>query len=591
MEVYFDLVVDPSALKSACDFLSALDLIGFDTETTELDPHEGRLRLVQFSGGDRTFVIDLAAFEGFGSLTEISELEPLRKLLAAKKPVKIAHNAKFDAKWIEHHLACELGGVFDTYLASVLIAAGERERRHGLADVASFFLGIEVDKTEQVSDWNAPDLSESQIQYAAKDAALMIPLREKLVERMKNDELLKVAELEFDCIAPIAIMENNGVFLDADMWRDLLEQVKKDQDALAAELQEMLAEGVSQASLFGAPEINLDSVSQVSDALRNLGVPIETSTRQGALEPLAEDYPVVAKLLEYRAAAKASSSFGENILEYISDVTGRIHPDFRQIGAQSGRFACSRPNVQQIPHQEQYRRCFRAPDGRKLVIADYSQIELRILAEFSNDTNFLDSFRSGADFHAAAAAQVFGISRAEVTSEQRSFAKRLNFGVVYGIGAQSFAKLSGVTTEEAENMLRRYFSTHSGLEAWLRKAGDNAVGEGMARTASGRLAKFRFEHGDRQQMGAIRRYGMNLPIQGTSADILKRAIRLLHDSLKGTDAFLVNIVHDEIVVETGADIADETAKIVEDAMIRAARDYLKEVPIVVDVRVGDSWGK
>ncbi|MDH3529155.1 MAG: DNA polymerase, partial [Acidobacteriota bacterium] len=545
MEVYFDLITDPVALEAACLKLEKEDFLGFDTETTELDPFDGDIRLVQFSGGDQTVVIDLKPFKAFGDLSTISELDPLRKLISARRPVKIAHNAKFDAKWVSHHLNAELGGTFDTFLASQLIAAGERERRHNLADVANFFLGVEVDKSEQVSDWDADVLSQSQVAYAAKDAALMIPLREKLVERLKSDNLINVAKLEFDCVVPIAQMELNGVYLDTGLWREQLEKIKKHQQETAEELQGLLAAGISQASLFGAPEINLDSHNQVTDALINLGIPIPRTTRGWELEPLADKYPVVEKLLAYRSVAKAATSFGENILEFVRPETGRIHPDFRQIGAPSGRFSCSKPNIQQIPHQDEYRRCFRAPEGRKLIIADYSQIELRILAEFSGDENFLGAFRSGVDFHAAAAAQVFNVSPEDVSQEQRSFAKRLNFGVVYGIGAQRFASMSGVSDEKAENILRKYFSTHRGLDAWLREAGEKAVSEGMARTASGRLAKFRFEQDDRAQIASTRRYGKNLPIQGTSADILKRSLRLLHDAIRGTGALLVNIVHDE----------------------------------------------
>jgi DNA polymerase I-like protein with 3'-5' exonuclease and polymerase domains len=591
MEVYFEMILDPAGLESACAALAQEPLLGFDTETTALDPFEGSIRLVQFSGNDQTVVIDLKPFEKFGRLSEIKELEPLRQLIAAKTPIKIAHNAKFDAKWVSHHLNAELGGTFDTFLASVLIAAGERERRHGLADVANFFLGVEVDKSEQVSDWSADELSQSQVAYAAKDAALMIPLREKLVERLREDELIGVAKLEFDCVVPIAQMELNGVYLDQQLWREQLEVVKADQEVAASELQELLSAGVSQASLFGVPEINLDSRNQVTDALINLGIPVPETTRGWELEPLADKYPVVEKLLQYRSAAKSANSFGDNILEFVNEETGRLHPDFRQIGAPTGRFSCSKPNVQQIPHQDEYRRCFRAPDGKKLIVADYSQIELRILAEFSKDENFISSFESGVDFHAAAAARVFNIDPEQVTSDQRSFAKRLNFGVVYGIGAQRFAQMTGVSTREAENILRKYFSTHRGLDAWLRNAGESAVGEGRARTASGRLAKFRFEQDDRQQIASTRRNGKNLPIQGTSADILKRALRLLHNAIKGTSAKLVNIVHDEIIVETDVAEAEETAAKVEKAMLDAAREYITLVPVLVDIRIGNAWNK
>ena len=331
----------------------------------------------------------------------------------------------------------------------------------------------------------------------------------------------------------------------------------------------MLSAGVAQASLFGRTEINLDSQAQVTDALLNLGVPVPDTTRAWQLQPLAEKYPVVAKLLEYRGVAKATSSFGEKFLEFIEPKTGRIHADFRQIGAPTGRFSCSKPNLQQIPHEDVYRRCFRAPEGRKLVIADYSQIELRILADFSQDKNFIEAFESGQDFHAATAAQVFGIVAADVTSDQRSFAKRLNFGVVYGIGASRFALMTGLSQTDAENTLRKYFATYPRMDEWLRLQAQNVLTERQTRTASGRLAKFRFEENDRASVAAAQRYAKNMPIQGTSADILKRALRLLHNDIAGTPAKLVNIVHDEIVVECDAADNEFVSTKLESAMQRA----------------------
>ncbi|MBA3351939.1 MAG: bifunctional 3'-5' exonuclease/DNA polymerase, partial [Blastocatellia bacterium] len=434
MEIYFQLINDAEGVANACRELSGEKYLGFDTETTELDPYRGDLRLVQFSTGKSTYVVDMQPFGSNGSLRENPALAPLRDLLADGTQIKIAHNAKFDAKWVRYHLGAELNGVFDTFLASQLIAAGDSDRRHSLADVAQFFTGTEVDKTEQVSDWSR-ELSQSQIEYAARDAAIMVPLREQIAERLKTDDLERVANLEFDCVMPIAEMEVNGFYLDEARWREQLGRVTVAQAKAADELQELLSAGVAQASLFGRAEINLDSQQQVTDALLNLGVPVPDTTRAWQLQPLAEKYPVVAKLLEYRGVAKSMSSFGENILEFIEPKTGRIHADFRQIGAPTGRFSCSNPNLQQIPHERQYRRCFKAPEGKSLIIADYSQIELRILAEFSGDTNFIKAFVSGEDFHSITASQVFGVAAADVTSEQRSFAKRLNFGVVYGIGA------------------------------------------------------------------------------------------------------------------------------------------------------------
>jgi DNA polymerase I-like protein with 3'-5' exonuclease and polymerase domains len=591
MEIYFQFVNDAEGVRKVFDELKTEEYLGFDTETTELDPYEGILRLVQLSNGKNTYVIDLKPFAEKGDLKLLEELAPLRDILSAPKPIKIAHNAKFDAKWIRYHLGIDVGGVFDTLLASQLIAAGDQDRRHNLAEVASFFLGIEVDKSEQVSDWNADELSPSQIQYAAKDAAIMVGLREKIVERLKQDDLVRVAKLEFDCVMPIAAMELNGFYLDEARWREQLEKVKKEQSKVALELQQMLSAGVAQASLFGVAEINLDSQVQVTDALKNLGVPVPETTRGWQLEPLALKYPVVAKLLEYRGVAKSVSSFGENILEFIKPQTGRIHSDFRQIGAPTGRFSSSKPNIQQIPHEEEYRRCFRAPEGKKLCIADYSQIELRILADFSGDENFIRAFQSGADFHTITAAQVFNVAPQEVSADQRSFAKRLNFGVVYGIGAQRFALMTGLSQTQAEDTMRRYFATYRGLDAWLRDAARKAVQDRMTRTASGRMYRFRFDENDRSQIGGAQRNGKNFPIQGTSADILKRALHLLHEKMCGTSAKLVNIVHDEIIVECDAAEAEMTAQYLENAMLEAGAEYVKKVPVKVDAKIADEWTK
>ena len=591
MEVYFQVITEAEPLKEACAKLRRHKILGFDTETTELDPYEGEIRLVQLSTGTETQVIDLKPFAAKGDLKTLPQLEPLREILLDPAIEKVAHNAKFDAKWVKHHLGTDVGGMFDTFLASVLISAGDSDRRHSLAEVVSFFLGQELDKSEQVSDWGANELSHSQIEYAARDAATMLPLREKIWEKLSSDGLDRTALLEFDCVMPVAAMELSGFYLDKNRWLEQLEKVKKDQAQLADELQDMLSAGVAQVSLFGRTEINLDSQAQVMDALKNLGVPVPESTRGWQLQPLAAEYPVIAKLIEYRRVAKGLTSFGANILEFIKPQTGRIHADFRMIGAPTGRFSCSNPNLQQIPHGEEYRRAFTAPEGKKLIIADYSQIELRILADFSGDENFIEAFISGADFHSITAAQVFNIKPEDVSPDQRSFAKRLNFGVVYGIGASRLALMTGLKQAEAENMMRRYFATYRKLDAWLREAGQNAIRDRISRTVSGRMYRFRFDENDRSQLGGVRRNAMNFPIQGTSADILKRSLRLFHDSINGTSAKLVNIVHDEIIVEVDADEAESIAGKLEKSMISAGTLYVSKVPIEIDLKIGDEWLK
>jgi DNA polymerase I-like protein with 3'-5' exonuclease and polymerase domains len=475
-----------------------------------------------------------------------------------------------------------------------LIGAGDIEERHGLDTVASRYLNESVDKTERLSNWNF-DLSEAQLEYAARDAAILIPLREKLFERLKSDSLMDVARLEFDCIMVVAEMELTGFYMHKDRWLEQLAIVDKRRNQLAEELQNVLAEESSQGTLFGGPQrddINLDSHQQLTKALERLGITVPDSTRNWKLQPLAAEYPVVGTLLEYRTVQKALTSYGQNMIDLINPATNRLHADFRQIGAPTGRFSCTNPNIQQVPHAVEYRRCFSGhPAGRKLIIADYSQIELRILAEFSGDRAFINAFKSGADLHKVTASEVFGVSVDQVTREQRDFAKRLNFGVVYGIGAQRFSIMTGLGVPEAENVLRKYFATYRGLDTYLHEAADRAVRERQARTGSGRLVRFRYDDQDRQQISMTKRNGKNTPIQGTSADILKRALRLLKDELRNTNAQIVNIIHDEVVVEADADEAQDVALRVERAMRVAGEEYVKTVPVKVETEIADEWVK
>jgi len=592
MNTQYQLVKTADELRRAVDDLSSRPAIGVDTETTDLDPYLARLRLIQLATSDGVFIVDVNHFAN-EDLKNSEALAPLRRLLSAPRPIKIAHNAKFDAKFLKHNLGVDIVGLFDTLLASQLVSAGDIEERHGLEAIAGRYLNEAVDKSERLSNWEF-ELSEAQLQYAARDAAVLIPLREKLIDKIKANGLIQCAQLEFECVMPVVDLELTGFFMEKHRWLEQLGIVEEKRAELANELQEMLGEGVAQASLFGPPRanINLDSQQQVTEAMNRLGIPLPDSTRNWKLQPLAAQYPVVAKLLEYRTMQKALTSYGQNMIEFINPKTGRLHADFRQIGAPTGRFACTNPNIQQVPHAVEYRRCFMGhPDGRTLVIADYSQIELRILAEFSGDQGFIDAFNSGADLHRVTAAQVFNVSQDQVTKEQRDFAKRLNFAVVYGIGAQRFSMMTGLGVSEAEDVLRRYFATYRGLDRFLREAANRAVSEKQARTGSGRLVKFNYDPTDRQQVSMTQRNGKNAPIQGTSADILKRALRLLNDELRQTSAKIVNIIHDEIVVEVDEDEAPGVAQTVEGAMCAAGEEYLSTVPVKVESQIACEWTK
>lgn len=579
----FTVITDPAAVEQAVGAISGHSVIGVDTETTGLDAFRSRVRLLQVASPDHSYVFDLFQVRAFDNAA-------LRAIISSPLPTKVFHNAKFDAKMLLHHFDLEARGVFDTLLASQLIGAGRSEGGHGLAAVSDRHLGELVDKSMQVSDWSGT-LSSAQYEYAAKDAALMLPLRDTLAEKLAALGLEDAARLEFECVLPISAMELAGMAIDGDCWRRLVVDVERAHESLSVELKRELAAGIPQLSLFDEPpNINLDSPTQIIGTLARMGIKVE-GTRSWQLQPLAKDHPAVAKLLEYRSVQKALSSYGLSILNHIHPVTGRIHPDFRQIGATGGRMSCSDPNLQQVPNTPEYRSCFRAPAGRKLVIADYSQIELRILADWSQDAALVKALLSGEDLHCVTASQMFGIPLEQVSKNQRAAAKQLNYGIMYGLGAPGLAARIDCPTEEAEGLIRKYFAAYSGVATFLREAADRAIKDRESRTRSGRLISFTFDSNDRSQVAANQRLGKNAPIQGSSADIIKRALALLHDALKPLGARMVNCIHDEIVVEVTEAEAQECASILEHEMVRAAREFIRSVPVTVDTAIGDAWLK
>jgi DNA polymerase I-like protein with 3'-5' exonuclease and polymerase domains len=581
----YKLITRAEEIRAAVAALGAEPALGFDTETTGLDPLQSRLRLIQLATPQSSYVFDLFQLPA-------PALAPVLALLSAPRPLKVAHNAKFDAKFLSHHTATQLDGIFDTYLASLLVSAGSESDRHSLEAVANRHLNEQLDKAAQLSDWSG-ELSEGQLEYAARDAAVLLPLAEKLRGRMEEMDLLVAAALEFDCIMPIARMELAGVSLNAECWRAQVARVRESYRAAEAVLQSELGTTSPQLSLFGteAPTpINLDSPAQVREALARLGIQVE-DTREWRLHRLAREHPVVQHLLDYRGLSKALSSYGEGMLEYINPVTGRIHADFRQIGTPTGRITCSSPSLQQVPHSIEYRSCFRAPEGRRLVIADYSQIEMRILADFSRDPALLAAFESGADLHRATASQMLSIALDAVTPRQREQAKGLNYGIIYGMGAEGLAARLEISTVEAEGLIARYFAAYPRVDRWLREAAERAVETGLSRTASGRMWIFRLDPLDRQQLGQLKRVGKNAPIQGTASDLFKRALKLVDDALVTRDAAVINCIHDEIVVECDASLADQIAGLLAEKMVEAAKEFLPAVPVTVETAIADAWVK
>ena len=578
----YELVSTGADLERISRELAAHPHIGVDTETTSLDPYRGRIRLLQLATPTKVYVLDL--FE-----LPPNALAPIKDVLQADRPVKVLHNAKFDAKMLLHHFGIELGRLFDTMLASQLIAAGDTSQKHSLVEVVRRYLGRTVDKTQRMSDWSQLQLTPAQLEYAAEDVSVLLALRRVMVEKLKQLRLVEAARLEFEAVVPTAAMELAGMPLDRAAWQALVNDLESRRTALEDRLQELLVELTPATDLFGHTEINFNSPHQVLELLRRLGLPV-TGTTEAELLPF-KNHPIVATLLEYRSVQKLLSTYGRSLLDHLHPVTGRLHGDFHQIGTPTGRYSCSDPNLQQVPNLPEVRRSFAAPPARRLIVADYSQIELRILADFSQDPRLLEAFLNNMDLHRLTASLMFKVPPDAVTKEQRAIAKTINYGLAYGMGAAGLAARIDVSVAEAERLMATYFDIYRKVAEWLRAAGDTAVAVGHSRSQSGRLWNFRVELSDREQVATIQRLGKNAPIQGTSADILKRAMRLVYDGLKPYDAQIVNSVHDEIVVEAAASQAEEVATVVRQQMVAAGQEFIKTVPVEVDVTVSSAWLK
>jgi DNA polymerase I-like protein with 3'-5' exonuclease and polymerase domains len=587
----YELIQDPSRLAVVAEMLARETVVGIDTETTGLDPYSAELLLLQIATADKVYVVDCKRIPPLA----------LKPFLENPRVLKVAQNAKFEYEMLRQQTGITLCGVFDTMLAERLLTAGI-SREISLKAIAQKYIGAYLDKSVRESFYKLAAsgdayLAPEQLHYAARDAFIMMPIWRDQVKELKKQALEQVADIEFRCIAAVGDMELAGVRIDEGRWRKIIEDVAVQRDKASQELCEMLAPATMQTTMFGVPSINLNSNTQLIEALAKLGVMLP-DTMEATLTKYS--HPAVSKLLEYRGHEKTLSAFGENVLSLINPKTRRIHPDFNQYGADTGRFSCTRPNVQQIPATSDFRKCFVAAEGYKLVTCDYSQCELRVLAELSGDEGFVSAFKSGGDLHSLTASQMFGVPLEEVQKPQRNAAKAINFGLAYGMGPSSLAVRIGVSSEEGKDLVAKYFKAYPGIQRWLEKAAKDAVRLGYSATMLGRKRFYNLpdeslkrtsEDDWRKQIAAIERQGKNSPIQGCNADMTKLALIYLRSALKDWDARTVNTVHDEIVVEVRADQAEEVQHIVEDAMLRAGQDILKVVPIVAEAAVADYWSK
>ncbi len=585
----YEYINDQARLEEVCEKILAKEVrLAVDVESDGLDPHTLTLLMVQVGTAEKAFIFNAKL-----------ELTPLKRLLEDPKIQKILQNGKFDYSALKVTREIEINNFFDTMLAERILTTG-LERENSLEDLALKYTGTQLNKNWESLNWmstvKSGRFTKAQLAYAATDVLILFPIYEKQDQALKRENLTQVAELEFSLAPVVAEIEIRGSKIDVKKWRENLQVLNGRRSEIAQQIQRELEPyfKVKQVDLFGndTAVLNLNSPMQVMDAFRKLGIDIP-STGEAILAKV--DHPVAKLLLQYRECEKLITGFGENLLEKIHQKTGRLHPDFMQIGADTGRFACSNPNLQQIPSDSAFRSCFIPEPGYKFIVGDYSQIELRIMAELSGDPVFTNAFNQDQDLHTLTASQMYGIPMEKVDKKMRFNAKSINFGLMYGRGANSLAAQLGVSFEEAEKLLEKYFATYKKVKAWLDKAGREAVKKGYSVTLAGRKRWYKeLDPGDptyQRQVSHVERQGKNTPIQGTSADMTKYALVGIHKALRDGkyDAFLIHTVHDEIVVEVKAEQAEVVREVVSNELLKAGRRLLKNVPVKAEVKISDVW--
>lgn len=561
-----------------------------DTETTGLDPLCNDLCLLQIKAGGKVFIIDVGKIGTDHNLG--FHYSGLETILEDKEILKVFHNAVFDLKFLQYHLFQKIRfrNIFDTCLAEKVLTAGLKSGC-SLKAVAKKYLDVGMDKSEQTGFKKGQDLSEDQIKYAVNDVEVLQGVFEKQKLELLQAGLIPTARLEFSIIPAVVEIELHGIEIDTQKLEVLKDALTKEQDELKKELTRLcsgIADEDSQGDLFGREkEINFNSPAQVKKILSKMGHKVD-STGIETLEKLDSDF--ARNMVKHRKTSKLLSSFVVPLPKHINQKTGRIHPEFPQMGTDTGRFTCQNPNLQQIPHEQEWRDLFTARPGYKILTADYSQIELRIMAEFSQDKAFLEAYRKGEDLHTRTASDVFQIKLEAVSKHQRNVAKTINFGLCYGMTQKGLSSRLNISEEEAQTFIKAYYKAYPVVKNTLDRLGMKAVREGHSITVLGRKRYFP-KAGSFGQEKAIERKGRNTPIQSTCGDILKKAVFYIQDQIWNMPAWIINLVHDEVVLEFREDGEEIMRAVAEECMIKAGKVFLKSVPVEVDITVDNVWRK
>jgi DNA polymerase-1 len=571
----------------------------FDTETTSLNYMQAQIVGVSFAvqAGEAAYVP--VAHDYPGAPEQLSRdyvLAQLKPLLEDKKHLKIGQNLKYDMNVLASY-DIQLQGIgYDSMLESYVLDS--TASRHDMDTLALKYLGHKTIHYEDIAGKGARQITFDQVAleqaapYAAEDADITLQLHETLWAKLKQVPSLVTVfeEVEMPLVPVLSRMERRGVLLDSKMLGKQSKQLAK----RVAELEQQAHE------LAGQP-FNLGSPKQLQEILfEKQGLPVvsktpkgQPSTAESVLQELANDYELPRVILEYRSLSKLKSTYTDKLPEMIDSKSGRVHTSYHQAVAATGRLSSSDPNLQNIPIRTEegrrIRQAFIAPQGYKVVAADYSQVELRIMAHLSQDAGLLNAFKQGEDVHRATAAEVFGVEPDKVSKEQRRKAKAINFGLIYGMSAFGLARQLDIGRNEAQQYVDRYFERYPGVKNYMDATRETAHEQGYVETVFGRrlyLPEINSRNGMRRQYAE--RTAINAPMQGTAADIIKRAMIELDRVLVDTrlDVNMIMQVHDELVFEVKDDQLETAVDIIKNAMVSAAE---LSVPLVVDVGVGTNW--
>ena len=598
IDVDYDTVLDQDSFHAWLKTIQDADLVAFDTETTSLNYMAAELvgLSVSVEVGKAAYIPVAHDYEGAPEqLDRDWVLEQLKPWLEDDTQKKVGQHLKYDANVLNNYGITLRGIAFDTMLESYIF--NSTATRHDMNSLATKFLGHTTVSFEDIAGKGAKQKTFNQIEleqaafYAAEDADITLRLHEAIMPKLeKEGDLVNVlTDIELPLVPVLAKMEQTGALIDPEL-------LHAQSSEIAAKLQEIEIKAHEEAG----ESFNLSSPKQLQVILfEKQGLPVikktpkgQPSTAEPILQELAEQYELPRLIMEHRSLAKLKSTYTDKLPEMIQK-TGRIHTSYHQAVTATGRLSSTDPNLQNIPIRttegRRIRQAFVAPEGYKLLAADYSQIELRIMAHLSQDKGLLDAFANNLDVHKATAAEVFDTTAEEVTTEQRRRAKAINFGLIYGMSAFGLAKQLGIGRPEAQKYVQRYFERYPGVRTYMDNTRENAKEQGYVETIFGRrlyLPEIKAKNAMMRQ--AAERTAINAPMQGSAADIIKRAMINMHQWLGETDLDVKMImqVHDELIFEVAEkDLDTAQEKIVEIMQNSSEID----VPLLVEAGVGDNW--